>query len=162
MDVRIGIGYDIHRLVEGRRLVMGGVEFDSPVGFEAHSDGDVVLHAVTDAILGATGKGDLGEHFPDRDPQWKDANSAIFLQHAVALASERGLTVGNVDLNVLAERPRLGPAKNAIRQRLAQLLDLANDRVNVKARTMEGLGSVGRGEAIACQAVVTLVSPDPA
>ena len=161
MDVRIGIGYDIHRLVEGRRLVMGGVEFDSPVGFEAHSDGDVVLHAVTDAILGATGKGDLGEHFPDRDPQWKDANSAIFLQHAVALASERGLTVGNVDLNVLAERPRLGPAKNAIRQRLAQLLDLANDRVNVKARTMEGLGSVGRGEAIACQAVVTLVSPDP-
>ena len=161
MDVRVGLGYDIHRLVQGRRLLMGGVEFDSPVGFEAHSDGDVVLHAITDAILGAAGRGDLGEYFPDSDAQWQDANSAVFLEHAVALASEHGLTVGNVDLNVLAEKPKLGPAKNAIRQRVAQLLGLANERVNVKARTMEGLGSIGRGEAIACQAVVTLVSAQP-
>ncbi len=157
MDVRIGIGYDIHRLVEGRRLVLGGVEFDSPVGLAGHSDADVVLHAVTDAILGAAGMGDIGEHFPDGDATRKDADSAVFVKHAVKLAEERGLAPGNVDVNVIAERPRLGPAKQEMRRRVSELLGLATDRVNIKARTMERLGPIGQGQAIAAQAVVTLI-----
>lgn len=157
MDVRVGIGFDIHRLVEGRRLVLGGVAIDSPVGLAGHSDGDVVLHALADAILGAAGLGDIGEHFPDTDPAWQGADSTTFVQRAVQLAAEDGLTVGNVDLNVIAERPRLGSAKQAIRDRLADLLDLPAGRIGVKARTMERLGPIGEGQAIAAQVVVTLV-----
>ena len=157
MDVRIGIGFDIHRLVEGRRLILGGVAVDAPVGLAGHSDGDVVLHALTDAILGAAGLGDIGEHFPDTDPAWQGADSAVFVERAVRLAGEAGLYVGNVDLNVIAERPRLGPTKHAIRDRLAELLGLPTDRIGVKARTMERLGPIGEGQAIAAQVVVTLI-----
>ncbi|MBN1344576.1 MAG: 2-C-methyl-D-erythritol 2,4-cyclodiphosphate synthase [Phycisphaerae bacterium] len=159
MDIRIGIGFDIHRLVDGRRLVLGGVELESSVGLEGHSDGDVILHAITDAILGAAGLGDIGEHFPDTDPEWKDADSAAFLLHAVKLADQWNLEVGNVDVNVLAERPKLGPAKKEIRRRVAELLGVDADRVNIKARTMEQLGPIGEGQAIGCQAVVLLAGP---
>jgi 2-C-methyl-D-erythritol 2,4-cyclodiphosphate synthase len=161
MDVRVGIGFDVHRLAEGRRLVLGGLEIESPVGLAGHSDADVVLHAITDAILGAAGQGDIGEYFPDTDPTWKDAASKQFVEHAVEVAATCGMAVGNVDVNVIADKPRLGPAKQAIRKRLAELLGLSIDRVNVKARTMEGLGPVGEGKAIACQAVVTLIARTP-
>ncbi len=158
MDIRIGIGYDIHRLAEGRRLILGGVHIDSALGLAGHSDADVVLHAVTDAILGAAGLGDIGEHFPDTDPQWKDADSKDFLLHALQLAGTWGLAVGNVDINILAEQPRLGSAKKDIRHHVADLIGLDADRVNVKARTMETLGPIGEGKAIACQAIVLLGS----
>ena len=160
MDVRVGIGFDVHRLVEGRRLVLGGVEIDSPVGLAGHSDADVVLHAITDAILGAAGLGDIGEHFPDTDPTWKDADSAAFVQHAVKLADQWGLKVGNVDVNIIADQPRLGPTKKSIRHRVSELLGLDPDQVNIKARTMEGLGPIGESQAIAAQAVVTLTSTE--
>jgi 2-C-methyl-D-erythritol 2,4-cyclodiphosphate synthase len=158
VDTRVGIGFDIHRLVEGRRLVLGGVELDSPVGLAGHSDADVVLHAITDAVLGAAGLPDIGEHFPDTDAAWKDADSATFLRHAVGAIGERGFAVGNVDVNVLAEKPRLGPVKNAMRRRIADLTGLTVDRISVKARTMEGLGAIGEARAIAAQAVVMLVA----
>ncbi len=160
MDVRVGIGFDVHRLVEGRRLVLGGVEIDSPVGLAGHSDADVVLHAITDAILGAAGLGDIGEHFPDTNPAWEDADSATFVQHAVKLADQWALKVGNVDVNIIADHPRLGPTKKTIRHRVAELLGLDADLVNIKARTMEGLGPLGQSEAIAAQAVVTLTSTE--
>ncbi len=158
MDIRIGIGFDIHRLAVGRRLVLGGVEIDSPLGFDAHSDGDVVLHAITDAILGAAAQGDIGEHFPDTDPTWQQADSSEFVRGALELAAEHGLTVGNVDVNIFAERPKLGPAKKAIRERIAELLCLSAERASVKARTMEQLGPIGQGQAIAAEAAVTLVA----
>lgn len=159
MDIRVGIGFDIHRLVEGRRLVLGGLALESRVGAVGHSDGDAVLHAITDALLGAAGLGDIGEHFPDTDPRWKDADSAVFLRHALQLIGQQSLEVGNLDVNVIAERPRLGPAKRAMKQRIAELLGLPVARVGVKARTMEGLGDIGAGRAIAAQAVVTLRGP---
>jgi 2-C-methyl-D-erythritol 2,4-cyclodiphosphate synthase len=154
--IRVGIGYDIHRLVEGRRLVLAGVEVPSPLGPLAHSDGDVVLHAVADAILGAAGLGDLGEHFPDTDPAWKDADSAVILGRAVGMARRAGWTVASTDVNVLLERPKLAAHKPAMRQRLAGLLGVPADAVGLKARTMEGLGPVGEGRAVAAQAVVLL------
>mgnify|MGYP000708998793 CR=1 FL=1 len=158
MDIRVGIGFDIHRLVAGRKLILGGVVLDWPVGLAGHSDADAVLHAITDAILGAGGLGDIGEHFPDNDPRWKDVDSTVFLRHAAGAVQRQGWTVGNVDVNVLAEEPRLGPTKQAMRRRIAELLNLPIDRVNIKARTMEGLGTIGTRQAIAAQAVVVLVS----
>jgi 2-C-methyl-D-erythritol 2,4-cyclodiphosphate synthase len=157
MAVRVGIGFDIHRLVEGRPLVLGGIELDSPVGLSGHSDGDAVLHAIADAILGAAALGDIGEHFPDTDPAYKDAASTTLLEDAVWLAKQQGLAVGNVDVNVIAEQPRLGPIKQTMRQQIADLLRLRVEHVSVKARTMEGLGPIGQGQAIAAQAIVTLV-----
>ena len=153
---RVGIGYDIHRLVEGRRLVLAGIEVPHARGALAHSDGDVVLHAVSDAILGACGLGDLGEHFPDSDPDWKDADSAAILTSVVELARARGWCPASVDVNVLAERPKLMAHKPAMRLRLAELLGVPADAVGLKARTMEGLGPIGAGEAVAAQAVVVL------
>jgi len=153
---RVGIGFDIHRLVAGRRLVLAGVDVPHERGPLAHSDGDVVLHAVADAMLGAAGLGDLGEHFPDTDPAWKDADSADILGRTVDLARKAGWTVAGVDVNVLLERPKLAAHKPAMRRRLAELLNLAPDAVGLKARTMEGLGPVGAGEAVAAQAIVVL------
>jgi 2-C-methyl-D-erythritol 2,4-cyclodiphosphate synthase len=154
--MRIGHGFDIHRLVEGRRLLLGGVEVPFERGLLGHSDGDAVLHAVCDAILGAVGGGDIGTHFPDSDPRWRGAASEIFLAEAMRLAAAAGLEVGNVDVTIVAERPRLAAYVPAMRANLARLLSTAEDRVNLKAKTMEGLDAVGRGEAISATAVVLL------
>ncbi len=155
--MRIGIGYDIHRLGADRPLVLGGVEFPGEPGLIGHSDADPVMHAVADAILGAAALGDIGEHFPDTDAQWKDADSSVILSGAVTLAeSERGLIPANVDVNVIAERPRIGPRKVEMRARLAEVLGLPVDAISVKARTAEGLGPVGAGEAIEVQAAVLM------
>ncbi len=154
--MRIGHGFDIHRLVEGRPLRLGGIEVPFDRGLLGHSDGDAVLHAVGDALLGGIGAGDIGRHFPDDDPQWRGADSALLLAQIVSLVGERGFAVGNLDVTVLAERPRLAPHLDAMRARLAALLGVAAERVNLKAKTMEGLDAVGRGEAIAATAVVLL------
>lgn len=153
---RVGIGFDVHRLARGRRLILGGLEMESTLGLEGHSDGDVLLHAVTDAILGACAMGDIGDHFPSHEPKWKDADSNTFLQEALSKAEEAGFEIANVDTIVVAERPHLGAWKEAIRASLAGRLDLPVERVCVKAKTMEGLGPVGEGRAIEAHAVVLL------
>ena len=153
-----GIGWDSHRLVEGRPLVLGGVRIEHERGLAGHSDADVLTHAVIDALLGAAGRGDIGEHFPDTDPRWAGADSLELLR-AVAGELLGGREVLHVDTTVLAERPKLGPHKAAMRERLAAALGVAPERVNVKATTGEGMGFVGRGEGIAALAVATLASP---
>jgi 2-C-methyl-D-erythritol 2,4-cyclodiphosphate synthase len=152
----VGIGYDSHRLSSGRRLVIGGVEIPHERGLLGHSDADVLAHAVTDALLGAAGLGDIGEHFPDTDERWRDADSIELLVMVAALVNARGLTVVNVDCTVLMEQPKLAPHRQAIRARLAQALGLQEQRVNVKASTGEGIGFVGRGEGVAALAVASL------
>ncbi len=159
MDVRIGIGYDLHRLVEGRALILGGVMIPDGLGLLGHSDADVVLHALCDALLGAMGQPDIGELFPDRDPAWKDAESRVFVAEALARVRAAGYQVSNVDLVIHAERPRLGPHRDRIRGSVARLLGVAEGRVGVKAKTNEGVDAVGRGEAIACWAGVLLTQP---
>jgi 2-C-methyl-D-erythritol 2,4-cyclodiphosphate synthase len=154
---RVGIGFDIHRLVAGRRLVLAGVDVPHDRGALAHSDGDVVLHAVADAMLGAAGLGDLGEHFPDTDPAWKDAASSDIVDRVYQMIKAAGWQVVNVDVNILLEKPKLVPHKRQMRARLHELLwTEAPSDVSVKARTMEGLGPIGAGEAVAAQAVVVL------
>jgi len=155
-DFRVGIGFDIHRLVPGGALVLGGVEVPCELALEGHSDADVVLHALVDALLGAASAGDIGEHFPPEDERWKDADSAVFVDEAVRLVRSRGYGVGNVDVTVFLEHPRLAEYKEQIRERIAGLLACARDQVNIKAKTAEGLGPVGAGEAAACQAIVML------
>ena len=154
--VRIGQGYDVHRLTAGRRLVLAGVEIAGEIGLLGHSDADVVLHAVIDALLGAAGLGDIGEQFPDTDPAYKGADSAVLLAKAREMVERTGYAVVNVDATVVAERPRLVSHKAAMRQRLAELLGLGVDAVSIKAKTTEGLGEIGQGNAIACQAVASL------
>lgn len=156
---RIGIGHDIHRLVEGRKLVLGGIEIPFEKGLLGHSDSDVLSHAICDALLGAAALGDIGMHFPDTDPRWAGASSLDFLKHAVELITERGYCIANIDATVLAERPKLRPHIQAIRESLASVLGIDIDQVNVKAKTNEGLGSIGRGEAMAAQAVAILCGP---
>lgn len=153
---RVGFGYDIHRLSSGRLLVLGGVRIESDRGLLGHSDGDAVLHALSDAIFGAIGSGDIGEHFPDNDPQAEGLDSRVILRTAVDEARAAGYAVRSVDITILAERPKLGPVKQEIRDSLADLLGLPGEAVGVKARTNEGLDAVGRREAIACHAVVVL------
>jgi 2-C-methyl-D-erythritol 2,4-cyclodiphosphate synthase len=152
----VGIGYDSHRLAEGRRLVIGGVEIPHERGLEGHSDSDVLTHAVIDALLGASGLGDIGEHFPDTEERWRDADSIALLEAVVGMVSERGLELEHVDCTVLMEAPKLAPHKPAIRARLADALGVAAERVNVKATTGERIGFVGRGEGVAALAVATL------
>ena len=159
--MRIGIGYDIHRLQEGRRLMLGGVEFPGPVGLAGHSDADVVLHAVADAVLGAAALGDIGEHFPDTSEEWRGADSSVILKHAVRMAAENSLVVRNVDVNIIAQAPRIGKRKHEMRANIARLVGAPLDRVSVKARTAEGLGPVGRAEAIETHAVVLLEPAGP-
>lgn len=151
----VGIGFDVHRLEKGRKMVLGGVSIDFSKGPVGHSDGDVLMHALIDAILGAAGRGDIGEWFPDSDPQFKGADSATLLKR-VLKEIEDAWTIVNVDVNVIAEQPKLGPVKRKIRDNLARLMDLKPEQVNVKAKTMEGLGDVGKGDAIMAQAVVEL------
>jgi 2-C-methyl-D-erythritol 2,4-cyclodiphosphate synthase len=151
--IRVGHGYDIHRLQKGGKLVLAGVTVASDISPVAHSDGDVVLHALVDALLGAVGGGDIGEMFPNNDPRWKDAVSSIFVEAALDVVKKRGFAVVNADVTIMAERPRLKPFKNAM---VAALLKLVGGSVNVKAGTNEGCDAVGRGEAIAAHVVVLL------
>jgi 2-C-methyl-D-erythritol 2,4-cyclodiphosphate synthase len=153
---RIGFGYDSHRFAPGRDLVLGGLRIEHDRGLAGHSDADAVLHAITDAILGAIAAGDIGELFPDSDPQWKGADSAAFVREALRLAGLQGLAVGNCDVTVLAERPKLGPLKKAMAARIAELLGCPVERVAVKAKTNEQMGFVGRGEGIAAFAAVLM------
>ena len=153
---RIGIGHDTHRLAEGLPLVLGGVRVESARGAEGHSDADALAHAVTDAVLGAMCEGDIGVHFPDRDPRWKDADSLQLLARVMWLAGERGYRVVNVDATVLLEQPRLRPYIEEMRARLAGVLGVEIERVSVKAKSGEGLDAVGEGKAVSVQAVVLL------
>lgn len=153
---RIGIGYDIHRLVEARKLLLAGVEIPFMKGLLGHSDADVLAHAVCDALLGAAALGDIGTHFPDSDPRWQGASSLDFLRYAVSLINQKGYRVMNLDATVMAERPKLKPHIQAMREQLAAVLEIEVDRVSVKAKTNEGLDAIGRGEAMAAQAVVLI------
>ena len=155
-DYRVGIGTDIHRVVEGRRLMLGGVYIPYPAGLQGHSDGDVVLHAVVDALLGAAGMGDIGTLFPDTSAQWKDADSKIFLYAVKEELDRKQWEVVNVDLTIHAEAPKLGPLKGQIRRCIAGLLGMDFAAVNVKAKTNEGLGEIGAGEAMAATAIALL------
>jgi 2-C-methyl-D-erythritol 2,4-cyclodiphosphate synthase len=151
-----GIGYDSHRLAPGRKLILGGVEIPGDVGLEGHSDADVLAHAVIDALLGAVGLGDIGQHFPDSDERYRDADSLELLAAVLPLIHAQGLVLVNVDTTVVMERPKLAPHRDAIRKSLAAALGIAPARVNVKASTGEGIGFVGRGEGVAALAVVSL------
>lgn len=154
--VRVGIGYDVHKLVPGRRLVLGGVHIPSPVGLQGHSDADVLVHAVIDAVLGAAGLGDIGRLFPDTDAEYKDADSVVLLQHVARRLIDEGWRVGNVDATVVAERPRLAPHVAAMAANIAQALQISPPAVNIKATTAEGLGFVGVGHGMAAHAVALL------
>ena len=155
-DSRVGTGFDAHRLVDGRPLVLGGVHVAHSRGLEGHSDGDCLLHAICDAILGALGEGDMGRHFPSTDARWKGVASLRFLEDVAGLLRERGYAVGNLDATVIAQSPALAPHLAAMRDRIAQALAAPVDAVSVKAKSTDGLGALGRSEGIAAQAVVLL------
>jgi len=153
---RTGIGYDIHRFAAGRRLVLGGVDIPSPEGLDGHSDADVLCHALADALLGAIADGDIGQHFPNTDPRWKNADSVELLRLVVLRVKAKGFHVVNVDAMITAEKPKVMPYAQRMRERLAPVLGVTIDDVSVKATTMEGLGAIGRGEGIAVMAVATV------
>lgn len=157
--MRIGLGFDAHPFAEGRALRLGGVEIPHDRGLAGHSDGDVLLHAIADAVLGAAGRGSLGEHFPDGAEEWRGADSSQLLRKVAVLARETGSRLGNVDAVVIAEAPRLAPHTGAIRSRLAEILDVEPGRVSVRGTSSNGLGFAGRGEGIAAFAVVLLEGP---
>ncbi|WP_422076425.1 bifunctional 2-C-methyl-D-erythritol 4-phosphate cytidylyltransferase/2-C-methyl-D-erythritol 2,4-cyclodiphosphate synthase [Vannielia sp.] len=157
MDIRVGNGFDVHRFGDGDHVVLCGVKVPHGRGLQGHSDADVGMHAVTDAIYGALAEGDIGQHFPPSDPQWKGAASEIFLKHSVALAAERGFALGNVDLTLICERPKIGPHAEAMRAEMARIMGCDVGRVSVKATTSERLGFTGREEGIAAMATVVLV-----
>ncbi len=156
-NLRIGHGFDLHQLVEGRKLILGGIEIPHPLGLLGHSDADCLIHALADAILGALALPDIGHHFPDQDPQNRDLDSSIILAKAVQLAKDRGYSVGNVDLTVIAEKPKLGKFLPEIREKLSRLLHTPEDCIGLKATTHEKIGSLGREEGIATHAVCLLV-----
>jgi 2-C-methyl-D-erythritol 2,4-cyclodiphosphate synthase len=156
MSVRCGIGFDLHRLEAGRKLIVGGTELPFDKGPVGHSDGDVLAHAMCDALLGAAGLGDIGKHFPDTDPKWKGANSLIFLEHAKKLLEEKSFAIEWIDGVVITEKPKLGPHFPKMREALARALGVSADLIHLKAKTNEGVDAVGRGEAIACHVVATL------
>ncbi|HKS66230.1 MAG TPA: 2-C-methyl-D-erythritol 2,4-cyclodiphosphate synthase [Candidatus Acidoferrales bacterium] len=153
---RSGLGYDLHRLEPGRKLIIGGIEVPFEKGPVGHSDGDVLCHALCDALLGATALGDIGAHFPDTDPKWKGASSLLFLEHARKLLEARGFGIVHIDAVVICERPRLGPHFPAMRGAIAKALGVGVDRISLKAKTNEGVGEIGRGEAVACHAIATV------
>jgi 2-C-methyl-D-erythritol 2,4-cyclodiphosphate synthase len=154
--VRCGIGFDLHRLAEGRPLIVGGVTLPFGKGPVGHSDGDVLAHALCDALLGAAGLGDIGTHFPDTDPRWKGANSLLFLERARKLLDDKGLHIEHVDAVVITEKPKLGPHFPQMREALAKSLRVSPETIHLKAKTNEGVDAVGRGEAIAAHVVATL------
>lgn len=158
LPFRIGEGWDVHALVPGRKLVLGGVEIPHHSGLLGHSDADALLHAITDALLGAVGLGDIGTHFPDTDPQFKGADSSVLLAHALSAVQAQGYAVANVDCTVVAQAPKLLPHKAAMRTRIAQTLQVSEQQVNVKAKTAEKLGPVGQGLSMEARAVVLLVA----
>ncbi len=159
MQLRIGNGYDIHRLVSGRPLILGGIRLDHPLGLDGHSDADVLVHALMDALLGALSLGDIGRHFPPEDARWKGADSLLLLERVMELVRERGWQVVNVDAVVVAEQPKLKPHIEAMRTAIAARLAVEPEQVGVKATTNEGLGPTGRQEGIACHAVALLQKP---
>lgn len=154
--MRVGIGYDIHALKKGRGLVLGGVRIPFPRGLAGHSDGDVLTHAIADAVLGAMGGGDLGNHFPDTDARWRGADSFIFVKGIRQMLKKRRLKIAHVDSVIIAEEPKLADHKMKIQQNLAKALGLQSSQVSVKAKTNEGFGALGKKQAIACYAVVSL------
>lgn len=156
-SMRIGEGWDVHALVEGRKLILGGIEIPYEKGLLGHSDADALLHAITDALLGAAGLGDIGRHFPDTDPKFKGADSGVLLAEAAARVRAQGWQIGNVDSTIVAQAPKMAPHIAAMRERIAAVLGLAPDQVNVKAKTAEKLGPVGQGLSIEARAVVLLV-----
>jgi 2-C-methyl-D-erythritol 2,4-cyclodiphosphate synthase len=156
--IRVGQGFDAHAFVDGDHLMLGGVRVPHSRAVAAHSDGDVAIHALCDAILGALALGDIGRHFPPADPQWRGADSRVFLRHCIALAHERGWSLGNADITVVCERPKIGPHAEAIRAVLAQDMGIAVDAVSIKATTTERMGFCGREEGVAAMAAVLLFS----
>ncbi|HTY20975.1 MAG TPA: 2-C-methyl-D-erythritol 2,4-cyclodiphosphate synthase [Geobacteraceae bacterium] len=154
--MRIGHGYDVHRLVEGRKLILGGVDIPHEKGLLGHSDADVLLHAISDAILGAIGEGDIGRHFPDTDPKYKGADSLKLLGHVMSLARAKGFKLGNMDATIVAQRPKLAAHILAMRENISRVTAAEIDRINVKATTTEELGFAGRGEGIAAYSVVIM------
>ncbi len=158
--MRVGIGYDVHAYGPGDHVMLGGVRIEHARGVQAHSDGDVVLHALVDALLGAMGLGDIGQHFPDTDPRWKGADSRRFLRHCAVLLGRHGWRLVNADITVVAETPRLGAHRLDMRARIAEDLECDAERINIKATTHEGLGALGRGEGLAAQAIVLLAHAD--
>ena len=159
MDIRLGNGFDVHAFGPGDHVTLCGVAVPHDRGLVGHSDADVGMHTVTDAIYGALAQGDIGQHFPPSDPQWKGAASDIFLRHAVALAAEMGFTMSNVDCTLICEEPKIGPHAAEMRRVMAKIMGMDVDRVSVKATTSERLGFTGRGEGIACIATAALVRP---
>ena len=157
-EIRTGFGWDVHRLIPGRPLILGGVTVPSELGLDGHSDADILSHAITDAILGAAALGDIGMHFPDTDPRWKGCDSLVFLRHAQQLAAQRGYRIVNVDATIILERPKLKDYRQAIRERVAETLGLEPDRVSVKFKTAEKMGPVGEQRSAESQALVTLAS----
>ena len=158
--IKTGIGFDAHRLVKGRRLILGGVPIEHPQGLEGHSDADVLCHALADALLGAIADGDIGVHFPDTDPRWKDANSIDLLSQVVERLKMAQARVVHVDATVMAETPKLAPYRQAMREQLARVLEVSVQGVSIKATTLEGMGALGRREGIAAMAVVTVEVAD--
>ncbi|AZB41230.1 2-C-methyl-D-erythritol 2,4-cyclodiphosphate synthase [Bacillus sp. FJAT-42376] len=155
--IRIGQGFDVHQLTEGRPLIIGGIEIPYEKGLLGHSDADVLLHTVADAVLGAIGEGDIGRHFPDTDPEYKDADSAKLLQHVWKIVKEKGYKLGNIDCTIIAQKPKMAPYIGRMQERIAFLLEAEAAQVNVKATTTEKLGFAGRQEGIAAQAAVLLI-----
>jgi len=158
--MRMGIGFDVHEFSEGRRLILGGIEIPYAKGLGGYSDADVLSHAICDALLGASGEGDMGEHFPDSDIAFKDVSSLELLERTLELVSKKGFQIENVDTIIIAEEPKLSPFKESIRKKLAETLHLSETQVNIKAKTSEGLGYLGRSEGIASYAVVSIVPKD--
>lgn len=159
MDIRLGNGFDVHAFGPGDHVTLCGVQVPYERGLVGHSDADVGMHTVTDAIYGALARGDIGQHFPPSDPQWKGAASDIFLRHAVRMAREMGFEISNVDCTLICEEPKVGPHAAKMRAAMAEIMDLDIDRVSVKATTSERLGFTGRGEGIACIATAALIKP---
>lgn len=157
--MRVGMGYDVHRLVEDRDLIMGGVKIPYEKGLLGHSDADVLLHAIMDALLGAAALGDIGKHFPDSDPQYKGISSVLLLEKVGALLEEKGFLIENIDATIIAQAPKMRPYIDTMRQNIASALGILEDQVNVKATTEEGLGFTGTGEGISAQAICMLTSP---
>lgn len=159
IDMRVGIGYDVHRLTENRKLILGGVDIPYEKGLLGHSDADVLLHAIMDALLGAAALGDIGKHFPDTEPQYKGISSMILLEKTGAILEEQGFLVENIDATIIAQAPKMRPYIEEMRENIAKALGIGSNQVNVKATTEEGLGFTGVGEGISAQAVCMLTSP---